>query len=346
MPEKPNRWERHQNNRARGKKERAKARHFAAEETDEGGEWESVEQVDDSARTGIIAETRVQSFTVMENDALFECRLAASVQAGLSQNLVVGDRVKFIATSGEEGEILTREDRRTVLARMRGDSERISAGALERHVIAANVDRAVIVAAARDPEFHPRFVDRYLVVAQDGGIEPVVCINKSDLVTGEHPAIQTYRQLGISILQTSVPEGRGLMELRESIRGKIAVLVGNSGVGKSSLANALIPGSDLHVGEVSHRGGRGRHTTTSTSLHKWDDESYIIDTPGIRSLGIEGIPKSELRHYFPEFEKPSAGCKFRDCVHDQEPVCGVKQAVDSGDISRLRYESYLRMVRE
>lgn len=345
MAEKPNRWERHQNKKSRAKKERAKAKHFEVEGIEQDV-WGTMEEVDETARSGIIAETRKKTFIVMENDEYFECKLAPGIPPALARQLVVGDKVRFVSISEIEGQILTREDRKNFLARMRGESSRISAAALHQHVIAANVDKAVIVAAAKDPEFHPRFVDRYLVVAQDGNVDPIICINKSDLVEEEHPAIDTYRKLGIQIIKTSVLDGRGIDELKKAIYGQICVLVGNSGVGKSSLANAIMPGKELKVGEVSKKAGRGRHTTASTSLHKWDEGSYLIDTPGIRALGIENISEEQIRYFFPEFEQFSDKCKFRDCLHDKEPECAVKDAVTAGDIDRHRYESYIRMLHE
>lgn len=345
MAEKPrNLWDRHQNKRAKAKKERAKARHFGKEQ--EGVQWEEGEDQFEGARVGIIAESRQKTFSVMENDQFYQCRLGSGLDKQLGQHLIVGDRVYFEQEGEEEGSILGRQDRKSTISRLRGDSTRYSEASLEKHVIAANVDDAVIVAAAQDPEFHPRFIDRYLIVCQNGNVEPIICLNKSDLTTERHPVLSFYRELGIRIVETSTLTGEGIEELKNLIRGRIVVLVGNSGVGKSTLINKIIPGADLRTTEVSGKKGTGKHTTTASNLYKWDEGSYVIDTPGIRSLGIENIDKSSIRFFFQEFEPFAEHCKFRDCVHDHEPDCEVKKAAERGDINVYRYESYLRMLHE
>lgn len=343
-----NRWERHQTKQAKERKIRAKARHFGQRE-DEDIAWPDAPDVsEEPSRVGIITATRTRVFTVMENDEFFQCRLAPSIHPDLGRSLVIGDRVRFETKDDpdEEGQITGKEDRKSSIARMRGDSSRYSEAALEQHVIAANVDTAVIVAAAKNPEFHPRFIDRYLVVLQNGNVDPVICINKSDLTSERHPVLSFYRELGIPIVETSAETGEGVDLLKDTIRGKISVLVGNSGVGKSSLVNVIIPGSDIRVTEVSQKSGKGRHTTSDSALYKWDNSSYIIDTPGIRSLGIDDIDRNSLRFFFPEFEPYADHCKFRNCLHDHEPQCAVKEAVESEKLNHYRYESYIRMLHE
>lgn len=351
MPkDRPNRYDRHQNQRALEKKERAKDRHLRKQEEDDRADlgWQAFEQTEatDELLLGIIAEIQGKVFTVMSGNEYFKCRLAQEIPNELGRRLVIGDKV-FFEAQGEGGLIKARAPRTSTLSRLRGDSQRISAAAQEKQAIAANVDIGVIVAAATDPEFHPRFVDRYLTICQNGGIEPIVCVNKSDLTDERHPVLDRYRAMGITVIETSAETNQGVEELKEAIHGKIAVLVGNSGVGKSSLVNKVIPGLDLAAKTVSGKTGRGRHTTTSTSLYNWDGgDSYIIDTPGIRSLGVSHIDKANLKFGFSEFDEFISGCEYRDCIHQHEPVCGVKQAVDEGKIDRYRYESYLRMLEE
>lgn len=347
--DRPNRYERHLNKRAKEKKERAKVRHIRSQEQNQQADlnWQAFEQTEATAQLllGIIVEIRGRIFTVMSHDEYFHCKLSQEIPFELGRRLVIGDKV-FFETQGNEGIIKGRVPRTSTLSRLRGDSQRISAAAQEKHVIAANVDTGVIVAAATDPEFHPRFVDRYLTICQNGGIEPVVCVNKCDLTDERHPILEWYKGIGIPVIETSAQTDQGVPELKERIRGKISVLVGNSGVGKSSLINSLIPDLHLAARTVSGKTGKGRHTTTSTNLYKWDDESYIIDTPGIRSLGVSHIEKSNLRFGFPEFDEFADSCKFRDCLHQHEPECAVKQAVAEQKINRYRYESYLRMLEE
>lgn len=347
--ERPDRYQRHQNKRALAKKERAKERHIRSQEKDQQADigWKAFEQTEASAQflLGIIVEVRGRIFTVMSQDQYFHCGLSQEIPFELGRRLVIGDEV-FFEAQGNEGIIKGRIPRTSTLSRLRGDSQRISAAAQERHVIAANVDTGVIVAAVTDPEFHPRFVDRYLTICQNGGIEPVVCLNKCDLTDERHPIIEWYKGIGIPVIETSAQTNEGVPEFREHIRGKISILVGNSGVGKSSLINRVIPDLNLAAKTVSGKTGKGRHTTTSTNLYKWDEESYIIDTPGIRSLGVSHIEKSNLKFGFPEFDKFANACKFRDCLHQHEPECAVKQAVAEQKINPYRYESYLRMLEE
>lgn len=347
--DRPNRYERHQNKHALEKKRRAKEKHIRHQERDRQADlnWEQFEQTEVAAQLilGIIVEIRGRIFTVMYNDEYFHCKLSQEIPFELGRRLVIGDKVLF-ESQGKEGIIKARVPRNTILSRLRGDSQRISAAAQEEHVIAANVDTGVIVAAATDPEFHPRFIDRYLTICQNGGIKPVVCVNKCDLTDARHPILEWYKEFGISVIETSAQMDEGVPELKECIRGKIAVLIGNSGVGKSTLVNRIIPGLNLSARTVSEKTGKGRHTTTTTNLYKWDEGSYIIDTPGIRSLGISHIDKSHLRFGFPEFDEFVDACKFRDCFHQHEPECGVKQAVAEKKINRYRYESYLRMLEE
>ncbi len=213
----------------------------------------------------------------------------------------------------------------------------------DEQIFAANVDVLVVVAAVAKPAFKPGLVDRYLIAAEIGGVEPVLCLNKIDLVDAEPPELQAYRDLGIHVIVTSCETGQGLDELRAAVRGKTSVFAGHSGVGKSSLLNALQPGLDLDTREISEATKKGKHTTTTAKLYRLDDGTTVIDTPGIRALGLWEVSPEEVAYYFPEIAEHAAGCKFRDCTHTHEPKCAVRDAVESGAISKHRFASFQRI---
>jgi ribosome biogenesis GTPase len=227
---------------------------------------------------------------------------------------------------------------------MRSDRTRRSTGGGAEHVLAANVDIAVIVASAASPAFHSRLVDRYLVMCQFGDVSPLLCLNKVDLAD-TLPDLSIYRDLGIPVVLASAAAGYGIAEMGEHLAGKTAVLTGHSGVGKSSLVNRLLGEDRERVGAVGG-GGRGRHTTVASTLHVLERSTFVIDTPGIRSLGLWKIGRDELRYYFPEFANHADDCRFRDCLHRSEPGCAVIAAVARGELPTARYDSYLRLLSE
>ncbi|MBX7255968.1 MAG: ribosome small subunit-dependent GTPase A [Candidatus Hydrogenedentes bacterium] len=257
------------------------------------------------------------------------------------------DRKRSILAPGDEVLVERLEDKPFVKAvrHRRNKLSRPAIGQNREKVFAANIDLAVVVAAAAKPYFNPGFIDRYLIAAQVGNVEPLVCLNKIDLVSQEPPQLQLYRDMGVRVVNTSCTNGDGLEELRDCLTGRISVLAGNSGVGKSSIINALDPRHELVTREISESTQRGQHTTTASRMYELRGGIRIIDTPGIRQLGLWGVVPEELDFYFHEFTDFSKSCRFRNCTHTHEPSCAVKTAVEEEMLPRARYESYLRIRR-
>lgn len=242
---------------------------------------------------------------------------------------LVGDRVRCSRDASGSGRIDHVEERKNWFIRP----------------AVANIDTLVFVAANTNPVTDPFLIDRVSVIAADAGCELVVCVNKTDINPGEELRA-IYEKAGFPVVCTSAETGEGIETLREAIRGKISAFTGNSGVGKSSLLNRLLPGLNIQTGEVSERLGRGKHTTRHVELFALAEDTYIADTPGYASFEIEMmkvIPKEEVQLDFIDFEPYLGKCRFHDCMHLKEPDCAVTDAVRAGEISGSRYRSYIRL---
>jgi ribosome biogenesis GTPase len=262
------------------------------------------------------------------------------------KGVVVGDRVRVVGdTSGAEGSlarIVEVAERTTVLRRTADDDDPVE------RVIVANADQLVVVAALADPEPRPRLIDRALVAAYDARMQPLLCLTKADLADPE-TLLTTYRSLGVPWVVTQ--RGGDLTELRDRLRGRISVLVGHSGVGKSTLVNALVPDAAREVGHVNAVTGRGRHTSTSAIMLRLpeadgDDDGggWIVDTPGIRSFGLAHVEPERLIEAFPDLDEMTEDCP-RGCTHGaDEPECGLDEAVRSGATDPERVESFRRLL--
>jgi len=304
---------------------------------------------------GVVVAMHGRVAEVDDGDGRWACTARRTLRTRLSRQrhaIVVGDRVRFsrVEVAGErsrpaskprqlpEGVIEEVAKRTTTLTRHYGRRE---------HVMAANVDTAVICVATRRPTLRPHLIDRYLVAVHRGSMRPVVCVNKADLDADGAAAeiIQRYARIGYTALLTSAVEDRGIEALRDAINENMSVFVGPSGVGKSSLLNALNPGFSLRIGDLSDL-DRGRHTTTTACLLKWDFGGYVVDTPGIRQFELTRIPPEELEAYFKEFVPLIPECRFADCSHTHETGCAIRSAVEDGRIDPARHESYCRMYAE
>jgi ribosome biogenesis GTPase len=214
-----------------------------------------------------------------------------------------------------------------------------------QHVIVANVDQLIIVTSAAEPRLKPNLIDRLLVTAEKGGIRPIICINKIDLVEPAHllPLVGVYAQLGYEVLLVSATTGIGIDRLRDWLAGEESVVTGQSGVGKSSLLNAVEPDLDLRVQEVSVETQKGRHTTTTAVLVPLSFGGYVVDTPGIRQFQLWDVIPEEVAGFFRELRPYVSRCRFPDCTHTHEDNCAVKDAVADGWIDTRRYESYVQI---
>ena len=267
-------------------------------------------------------------------------------QESATMKLAVGDEVTIAQEESDSAWAITEiHPRRAVLAR------RAPGKARGERIVAANVDQVLVVFAAAKPEPHVRMLDRFLVIAEGNNIPARIIFNKVELVggpSGVDAIARDYERAGYDVHRTSVKAKIGLEGLHDVIAGKTSALTGPSGVGKSSLCNALFPGLDLRTAEISESVNKGRHTTVGALLVPIPDVlgGFVVDTPGLREVGLWGLPSVDLAHCFPEFRPMLGNCKFQDCSHSNEPACAVRAAVDSGQISRERYESYLKLREE
>lgn len=246
---------------------------------------------------------------------------------------LVGDWVRFETTGSSEGYIQEIEPRETELVRPP----------------VANIDQAVIVSSLLNPDFQSLLVDKFLVHVERAGMKPLIVLNKIDLGPVSSQVadwLELYRQMGYPVIMTSVVRDEGMQPLHQALQGYTSVFAGQSGTGKSSLLNALLPDAQLATGEVSQRLGRGRHTTRHVEMFELRSGGWVVDTPGFSQMSFQGWRVEELGSYFPEIVRLADTCKFRGCLHKREPQCAVKESVDSGEIFPQRYRHYLQFLRE
>jgi ribosome biogenesis GTPase len=267
--------------------------------------------------------------------------LRGRLKQGDHEKLAVGDEVIIEQVEREDAwSIIEILPRRSKLAR------RAPGGGPGERVVAANIDQVVVVFAVAEPEPHVRMLDRFLVIAEGNDLPSRIVVNKVELAAGASVLFGQYERIGYPVHYTSVKRGDGLAELKGALSGRISALTGPSGVGKSSLLNAMFPGLNLRVGEISRSVMKGRHTTVGADLHPLPDAGYVVDTPGLREVGVWGLDARELDRCFPEMRPLLEQCRFGDCTHRVEPGCAVLAGVEGGEVSKERYESYLKLRKE
>jgi len=262
--------------------------------------------------------------------------------------VAVGDQVAFTRNADGTGTIVEVAARKSVLSRTRPSAHNRNISSDREQVLVANPDQVIFIFAARQPKPNTRMLDRFLVVAERNHLPAIICVNKLDLVKKEKivPLFAPYEAIGYPVLYTSVKNGTGIEALRGYLRDKITVFTGSSGVGKSSLLNAIEPGLGLKVSQVSQATGKGMHTTRYAELFPLVDGGYVADTPGIRGLALFDLEPGEIDAYFREIAPLVAHCRFSDCSHRHEPGCAVRAALEEGMLSPQRYDSYLRLREE
>ncbi len=265
---------------------------------------------------------------VAGQEELLSCRLRGRIKRNKGA-VVTGDYVEYQMLEDGTGVIESCLPRRTLLKRP----------------AVANIDQVLITFAARQPDLNQLLLNRFLVLAEWSGIpEIVICINKCDLLEEKADFLQDYVQAGYKLLMVSAQEGQGIQELKNLLAGRVTVFAGPSGVGKSSLLNAVDSNLELATGKISDKIKRGKHTTRAACLLPLPGGGTVVDTPGFSAAELENIDKAQLAHYFPEFRPYIEKCYYNTCTHSHEPDCAVKEAVAAGAICQARYEAYLNIL--
>lgn len=297
---------------------------------------------------GIVIKSTGSWYIVRTDDnKIVECKIRGKFRTkGIKTTnpLAVGDYVDFtLDEKTNQGVINKRHDRKNYIIRKSINLSK------QAHVLAANVDQAILMVTLAYPKTYPEFIDRFLVSAEAYHIPAIIVFNKIDLYSEEQKAELTalksiYENIGYKCVEISAKQKEGIQVIDEILSNKISVIAGHSGIGKSTLVNAIHPGLNLKTTEISEYHESGKHTTTFPEMHYLNNGGYLIDTPGVKGFGVIDIEKEEVSHFFPEMFELLPQCQYNNCTHTHEPKCAVKKALENKEISLTRYKSYISIL--
>lgn len=297
---------------------------------------------------GLVVKNNGSSYVVerFSDNKLFTCKIKGRFRLNdikTTNPLSVGDIVDFELGEGSDDSVIS-----NILPRRNYIVRRSTNLSKEAHIIASNLDNVFLVVSLHAPSTSYEFVDRFLVTCELYHVPVTILLNKIDLCEEEEIAefVEVYKKAGYDVLLCSATENKGVDAVKELMKGKISLFSGNSGVGKSTIINAIAPDVDTKVGDVSDHHSKGKHTTTFSQMFKIDNDTYLIDTPGVKGFGLIDVERDEICRYFPDLFSVSTTCRFNNCTHTHEPNCAVVEAVKNDVISLQRYESYLKILED
>jgi ribosome biogenesis GTPase len=297
-------------------------------------------------KKGLVIKSTGSWFSVLDGDEIIPCRIKGKfrlMNIKTTNPVTVGDKVYYDRMEDGNGIITRIEERKNYIIRKATSFNK------EAHLLASNIDLLFLMTTFKFPETQNEFVDRFLLTAEAYHIESIILINKVDLLDKEdhnqlNNFIKTYDLAGYKCILMSLKTGLSVEEIKQKMQGKINLIAGNSGVGKTSLVNYIIPSLQLKTANISESHHSGKHTTTFSELFKINENTYVIDSPGIRGFGLIDLAREEIGLYFPEIFRISKDCKYYNCTHVHEPGCAVRDAVISGHIGETRYKSYVNII--
>ena len=298
--------------------------------------------------TGLLIRNNGSSYLVerLEDKQEFVCRIKGKFRLNdikTTNPLSVGDIVDFeVSESNDDSVICKIHPRKNYIIRRSTNLSK------EAHIIASNLDNVFLVISLKAPKTNYEFIDRFLITCELYRVPATIILNKIDIAEQEDvdELVEVYKKAGYNVIHVSATEGIGMDIIKEMLYGKISLFAGNSGVGKSTIIQHILPSEDIRIGDVSEHHNKGRHTTTFSQMFKIDADSYLVDTPGVKGFGLIDVENNEISRYFPDLFAVSKDCRFNNCTHTHEPNCAVRDALNRGEIAEQRYVSYLKILED